>query len=136
MRFPGRCGLERRRFLAVAVGCLSSAAFPAALASALGSGAATAAWETLFPDAKAAAAVGRQYLRQHPEEASAPWLMAQLFAVDASVEADGVGPERVLAALRSGQQRDFLDGDIIVVDGWFFARTEARLLALLSLRVS
>jgi hypothetical protein len=126
---------ERRRFLAVAVGCLSGAAFPAALVSALGSGGAKVAWEKLFPDARAAAAVGRQYLRQYPQEASAEWLMARLFADGAPIGADEVSPGRVLAVLRDGQRLDFPGGDVVVVHGWFVGRTEARLLALLSLRV-
>ena len=104
--------LDRRRFLAAAVACLSGSVLPKAVASAI--------------DADgAAAAVGRQYLRQHPQEASVPWLTDILFGTEQSME-----------KIRVGRQRDFRDGDVVVIDGWYFARTEARLLALLSMHTA
>ena len=79
-------------------------------------------WQALFADSAAAAAVGRQYLRNHPQEASAPWLTDILFGSEPSME-----------KIRLGRERDFRDGDVVVIEGWFYARTEARLLALLSI---
>jgi hypothetical protein len=126
MQAPEFLDLDRRRFLTGAALCLSGSVLPEALASALGAdGAAAPPWQVPFADSKAAAAIGRQYLRQYPEEASAAWLAESLF-----------GGEPAAEKIRAGRQQDFRDGEVVVIDGWFFARTEARLLALLSMHAA
>ena len=117
--------LDRRRFLAVAIACLSGSVLPEAQGSVPAAEGAAAPWQALFANSTAAVAVGRQYLRQHPQEASVPWLTDILFGTEQSME-----------KIRVGRQRDFRDGDVVVIDGWYFARTEARLLALLSMHTA
>jgi hypothetical protein len=62
------------------------------------------------------------------------WLEERLFHGDLSLDRSRASPEELMETLRRGQRRDFRDGDVVVLDGWYFARTEARLLALISLR--
>lgn len=126
--------LDRRRFLTGVVLCLTGSLLPHAPAFSFPAGAAAGPVDGIFPDLRAAAAVGRQYLRQHPQEASEAWLTAMLFGSEwPSAQADGSRDEW-MEKIRQGRQRDFLDGDVVVLDSWFFARTEARLLALISMR--
>jgi hypothetical protein len=80
--------------------------------------------------------VGRRYLEQYPQEASAPWLERQLFGSELPAGDAGPGSDGLLEQLRRGRQQDFTAGAIVVLDGWYFARTEARLLALISLRAA
>jgi hypothetical protein len=121
---PDYLDLDRRRLLTGTALCLSVSVLPAGLTSAVAvDGVATPPWQALFAASKAAAAIGREYLRRYPEEASASWLAERLFGEEAAAE-----------RIRMGRQQDFRDGDVVVIDGWFFARTEARLLALLSMR--
>ena len=89
-----------------------------------------------MPDTRAAAAVGRRYLEQYPQEASAQWLEQQLFGTKLPAGDAGPGSNGLLERLRRGRQQDFSAGAIVVLDGWFFARTEARLLALISLQTA
>lgn len=68
--------------------------------------------------------IGERYLRTHPTEASAEALTR---AVGVENEAN---PFRVL----QDRIHDDLDrGEVVVVDGWVLARTEARLCALAAL---
>ena len=89
--------------------------------------------QVLASNVPGAAALGRQYLKQRPGEASAAWLVKQLF----DEEPDG-RPETVkrLVAQRIawGREADFRHGNLVVLHGWLVPRTEARLLALLALR--
>ena len=93
-------------------------------------------WRAGRPDTRAAAAVGRLYLRQCPQEASATWLEQRLFGGKLSAPGQHAGNDGPFDRLRQARQQDFRDGDVVVLDGWFFARTEARLLALISLRTA
>ena len=82
---------------------------------------------TFFKDPDGAAAVGRRYLALHPDEADADRLSEALF--------DSAQPSRATTeALRSDlsrqRQRDFRDGDVVILDGWLLARSEARVCAL------
>ena len=126
--------LDRRRFLESALASLSVLALPAAATWPIAAEGAAAAWPTQVPDSRAAATVGRLYLEQHPQEASAAWLEQRLFGTELSTRSERAGRVELIERLRQGRQRDFRDGDMVVLDGWFFARTEARLLALISLR--
>lgn len=126
--------LDRRRFLTGVVLCLSGSLLPQAPALSSPAGAAAGPLDEMFPDLRAAAAVGRQYLRQHPQEASETWLTATLFGGAWPSGQGGGNTDEWIEKIRQGRQRDFREGDVVVLDSWFFARTEARLLALISLR--
>jgi hypothetical protein len=127
-------GLDRRRFLEGALASLSALALPAAARTSLAPEASAAAWRTGLPDTRAAAAVGRLYLKQYPQEASATWLEQRLFGGELSAQGEHAGHDGPFDRLRQARQQDFRHGDVVVLDGWFFARTEARLLALIFLR--
>lgn len=123
--------LDRRRFLEGALASLSVLALPAAATSPIAAeGAAAARMREML----AAATVGRLYLEQHPQEASVAWLEQRLFGTELSTRSERAGRVELIERLRQGRQQDFRDGDLVVLDGWFFARSEARLLALISLR--
>jgi hypothetical protein len=123
--------MNRRCFVSALL-ALAGAAVPMVRS---GTGAATSAsqsWFEWFSDLPDALHIGRSYLRAQPDEASVPWLTRQLFDVDLSAARATLDAEQVLSRLRDGRSRDFTDGDLVVVEGWFLARTEARLLALLA----
>lgn len=80
-----------------------------------------------------AAAIGARYLRDQPEERSADWLARRLFDSELSRQLDPAGFETLLHNAFARRARDFIDDDIVVLDGWAVARTEARLLALIAL---
>ncbi len=73
-----------------------------------------------FTGTSSIVAVGRRYVALHPREADAA-LLARLLAADQSLH----------PATRV--RRDFTRGDVVVVDGWLVARSEARTCALASL---
>jgi hypothetical protein len=125
--------LDRRRFLTGVVLCLSGSLLPQAPAFSSPAGAAVGPLAATFPDLRAAAAVGRLYLRQHPEEASEAWLTTTLFGSESPLGLGNGSRDEWMEKIRHGRHRDFCDGDVVVLDSWFFARTEARLLALISL---
>jgi hypothetical protein len=90
---------------------------------------AAAPWAPLAGDPRtrrSAAALGRAYLRRHPEEASAAGLA---LALERRLPG-GMPPER---ALRRACAEDFAAGDTLRLDGWVLARSECRLCALLAL---
>ncbi len=72
--------------------------------------------------------LGRSYLSLHPEEANVERLWPALVGSRVPSEANEL--ELHLAELR---RRDFEDGEILIVDGWVLARTEARACALMVL---
>jgi hypothetical protein len=87
----------------------------------------------LFPDVRAAATVGDLYLQKQPEEGSAARLAYELFGSDSFRNVDREGDERLRQRLRASRDLDFRRDDLVVLHGWVVTRTEARLLALLSL---
>lgn len=87
----------------------------------------------LFPNVRAAATVGDLYLHKQPEEGSAAWLAYELFGSDLFRDVNREGDERLKERLRASRDLDFRHDDLVVLDGWVVTRTEARLLALLSL---
>jgi hypothetical protein len=70
--------------------------------------------------------LGIAYLRDHRGEGDPRWLGAQLF---------GASQERPALARRLAERRarDLAADDIVVVEGWLLARSEARFCALLAL---
>jgi hypothetical protein len=87
----------------------------------------------LFPNVRAAATVGDLYLHEQPDEGSAVWLVYKLFGNDAFCDVNRDGDERLKERLRTSRDLDFRNDDLVVLNGWVVARTEARLLGLLSL---
>ena len=82
-----------------------------------------------------AAAVGRAYLADHPDEADRDRLAAQL---GAGLRCQDCDPARSdTARLRAGLARqlraDFGQSRVVRVDGWVLSLTEARLCALAAL---
>jgi hypothetical protein len=123
---------KRRRFL---VGALLSLAGSLRAAQLIGSESVGVAGllRGMFSDASGAAAIGRRYLRSHPEEASATWLSRTLFGSESVLDMNPGGIEFLRERVRAGRVQDFVDGDLVILDGWTVTRTEARLLALASL---
>jgi len=82
------------------------------------------------PPDDALAALGRRYLRDHPDEADAAVLLAALPALGGAVPDD---PTTQLAVLRDQVAADYESGAVVEVDGWILALTEARAAALYAL---
>lgn len=81
----------------------------------------------LTPAERSLVAVGRRYLEAHPDEASVAFLLRALPQLGADIPSD---PATGLGGLRDQVTEDFAAGDIVSVDGWSLARTEARAAAL------
>jgi hypothetical protein len=128
---PGR--LSRRRFLSTTLAALAGwVVLPRAIAP--GPDAVDAWLRHLAAQLPAGATLGRRYLADRPEEASAAWLASSLFGAD--MQALG-GPDALEAARRrllAARAADFRDGRLLVLECWTLTATEARLLALLALR--
>ncbi len=90
----------------------------------------TAAAPTEVAPDDALAAVGRRYLRDHPDEADVAVLLDALPALGDAAPAD---PTTQLAVLRDQVAADYESGDVVEVDGWILALTEARAAALYAL---
>jgi len=91
----------------------------------------TAAVRGLLPrDFRAARALGERYLEIEPAERSADWLAGELFGDVSLLTADPRGLDPLKRRIRAGCARDFRQGDLVLLEGWWLARTEARLLAL------
>ncbi len=81
----------------------------------------------LTPAERSLVAVGRRYLDVHPEEASVAFLLRAIPQLGTDVPLD---PVVGLAGLRDRVAEDFAAGEVVSVDGWLLARTEARAAAL------
>jgi hypothetical protein len=85
---------------------------------------------------ESAAVIGRAYVQAFRREAS-PRVLAALLVerIPGGLGAVSAGSERqVRELLRRTIAEDFSDLEIVVLHGWVFARTEARLCALTALR--
>jgi hypothetical protein len=128
--------LTRRRFLLLAAATVPAAGAAGLLWARRGpesrvdtfAGRATA----FIDDLGAARRLGRSYLEANPAEAGERQLERLL--VEASSEwraARGpVDVETMRALVRRDARRDFAEDRLVAVDGWYLARTEARLAAL------
>ncbi len=89
----------------------------------------------LLEHPKSAAVVGRAYLQAFPAESSPGLLAARLVErIPGGLETVAASTEsRVSELVRRSIGDDFVDLDIVVLQGWVFARTEARLCALTEL---
>jgi|APTNR8051073442_1049403.scaffolds.fasta_scaffold43140_2 hypothetical protein len=84
---------------------------------------------------ESAAVIGRTFLRTCPAEADANRLERFLLAraADRRFYPDGDRPDDVRRCLSMMFRDDFATGNIVYVDGWILARSEARLYALCAL---
>lgn len=80
-----------------------------------------------------AAAIGARYLRDQPAERSADRLARRLFDSELSRQLDPADFETLLHRAFERRARDFINDDLVILDGWAVARTEARLLTLIAL---
>jgi hypothetical protein len=84
---------------------------------------------SLFTHHHSAIALGKHYLALFPEEANYEWLTTQtLRRLPANTES-----QALKKALKRQSQKDFYDGNTVMVEGWVLSRTEVRLCALLAL---
>ena len=120
----------RRAFLTAASATLAMLFSPSASRATegalLGYGDGTVrAFFQIFEDVSAPRVIGRRYLETYPSESDPDFLWAQVLGDLAS------GDSAALASkLRESRQRDFHNDDIVILDGWILARSEARTCAL------
>jgi hypothetical protein len=91
-----------------------------------------ASWLRESIPGSSAIALGERYLRTYPAERSAGRLSRELFGCSLSHRVDRPGFERLMRRVQVSRARDFLRGDLVLLEGWAMPRTEARLLALLA----
>lgn len=82
-------------------------------------------------DGSSVSALGHAYLDAHPVELDSRRLVASL---GGGVGRDASSTRAVIDRLAAAIRHDFESGDVVGVDGWMLARTEARLYALFALR--
>lgn len=89
----------------------------------------------LISDRQSAHAVGRSYLRKHPDECESDRLLALIRqAVALSDDEIAQSPKlRLRERFRSAFVRDFEHRRVTSVNGWTVSLTEARLCALISI---
>jgi alkylhydroperoxidase family enzyme len=128
--------LYTRRHLLASIGCASGAAVAlrsgSLLAAACAAGDAIASLRCLVDDAASARQLGRIYRRQFPSEADPAMLARVILATLAPGNMHGRSLRRevLLPALEQCVRAEFGAGSTVQLDGWFLARTEARLCAL------
>lgn len=120
---PNQSVLGRRPLLAAA-GAAMLAANPASAAA----GSRRGALATLVGDAAAVAPLVRAYLDRVPDAPD------RLRALAGRLAASGVRDAKGIEAwLGAARRDDFAAGDVLVLEGWVLARSEAELLALATL---
>jgi hypothetical protein len=125
---------SRRGFLAGMIGLLASC-IPVARSRDPGLDSLQAWLRRLAADVPGAASLGSRYLEQRPAEASAAWLARELFGTELGDR--GRELDRLIAyEIGIGRESDYRNGNLVVLGGWFVTQTEARLMALVSLRTS
>jgi hypothetical protein len=122
--------MARRRFLA---GLASlPAAWVAWPASADADVTVASALRRLFNDSiDHQVAIGSLYLAKEPAEASRQWLAGHVCG--ASWMSSDVPVHALADRVRALRHDDFCRGDLVEIDGWLLARSEARLFALAAL---
>lgn len=81
-------------------------------------------------DLRTARVLGELYLESQPDERSSSWLTRELFGDSSLLRVDRSDLDRLKRYVSDARARDFERGDLVLLQGWLFARTEARLLAL------
>jgi hypothetical protein len=132
--------LPRRRFLVAGAAALAGAAAVGLVvvrdaddeeASGPGGTATTSTAASSSPSpVEGVALVGEAYLRDHPDEADESVLRGHLPELE-STEATALLAE--LSELQPRCQAEFEADDVVLVDGWILARSEARGAALVAL---
>jgi hypothetical protein len=82
-----------------------------------------------FTDLEAAREVGRAYLRTHPRENDEDRLV-RLLRSSRPAWRRPVRPDEIMRTARREVRRDYVAGRLVIADGWYLSRTEARLCAL------
>jgi hypothetical protein len=77
-------------------------------------------------DTDAILSIGNSYVSQTPEENSENILAKELVGNISG------SPQEIVDALNEQVNKDFYNGDIVMIDGWILSRTEARQCGLLS----
>ena len=80
-----------------------------------------------------AAVIGVLYLEEAPDERSSDWLAKRLFGSGLAHPVDRAGFRALMREVIERRQRDFLEEDFVLLEGWAVPRTEARLLTLIAL---
>ncbi len=122
--------MARRRFLAglasIPVACV---AWPASADTDVG---VASALRRLFNDSiDHPVAIGRLYLDKEPAEASRQWLEERVCG--ASWMSSDMPVHALADRVRALRHDDFCRGELVEIDGWLLARSEARLFALATL---
>jgi len=74
--------------------------------------------------------LGERYLELWPEERSADRLCRELFGTDIDSCSSRIDGGELLRRIRHQRTADFRHGELVVIDGWLLARSEARVFAL------
>lgn len=119
--------MDRRQFGLTLVGCsllgwsgiIQSSSVPSI----------TAIVTSWFTHYESAVNLGQYYLTLFPEEANYDWLTRTILP-DWSTQRDS---QILKQTLKIQRQKDFYEGNTVMLDGWILSRTEARLCALLAL---
>lgn len=85
---------------------------------------------TVSDDRAAQIWLGERYLELRPEERSAGRLYRELFGIDLDPRCSRLDGGELLRRIRHRRAADFQHGELVVLDGWLLARTEARVFAL------
>lgn len=86
----------------------------------------------MLSDPKGAKVLGMRYLAMYPEEADVNKLLAVFGRSPEDIKSFCDQPT-LRKSLGSSQEKDFREGNTVIVDGWVLARTEARVCALAAL---
>ena len=132
----GRC--TRRRFLRASLGSTALVTGSILAGTTLRSGAPASPVDrlvSLFP-AASAAVIGRAYLGTRPDVVDLDGIVAALRQkLPALAMPDRASDRRLRTLLDARTRADLGDGDVVRVDGWILARTEALLCAYVALRL-
>lgn len=125
---PNQPVLGRRPLLAATAAAAGAAAFAASPSSAVADPR-RGALAALVGDAAAAAPLVRAYLARVPDAPDRLRALAARLAAGPAAR----GAEELRAWLAAARRDDFAAGDVLVLEGWVLARSEAELLALAAL---
>jgi hypothetical protein len=107
---------------------LSAAASPSAIPGLADAREIRHALTTIFTQASASKAIGHKYLAKYRDEASVDYLWRMIRGSSTLSP-----PGDLKTHLRRLREKNFEDGEIVILDGWILARTEARACALVAL---
>ena len=80
---------------------------------------------SVLTDESGARLIGTAYLSAYPAERDAISLLRHLLG-----PVPLQGPDDLRRRIAKRRQQDFVQGDVVLVDGWIFAQSEARAAAL------